>query len=307
MSRLGGEGAARARVDDGKSGHRADRSRGDGAEPRAQHERPRLPGRGLQPQRLPGGRVPRGSGERDRDHRHPPPRGAGGGARAPARGDAHGEGGCRRRPLHREPAPAPRRGGRDRGRRELPLRRQRPARGGARAGRHRVRGGRHLRRRGGRAPRALDHAGRQSRRLAPRPGPLPGHQREGGRRALLPLGGRGGRRPLREDGAQRHRVRGHAAHLRGLAAHARGPGAGRRRARRDLRRVAARRARFVPHRDHERHPRPEGRRRLSARRQDPRRRRPEGHRQVGGHRRAGARDPRSPSSAKRCSRATSPR
>ena len=37
-----------------------------------------------------------------------------------------------------------------------------------------------------------------------------------GRRAVLRLGGRGRRRPLRQDGPQRHRVRRHAAHLRGL-------------------------------------------------------------------------------------------
>jgi hypothetical protein len=43
------------------------------------------------------------------------------------------------------------------------------------------------------------------------------------RHALLRLGRRGRRRPLREDGAQRHRVRRHAAHLRGLPAHARRP------------------------------------------------------------------------------------
>ena len=37
-----------------------------------------------------------------------------------------------------------------------------------------------------------------------------------GRRTVLPLHGPGRRRPLREDGAQRHRVRRHAAHLRSL-------------------------------------------------------------------------------------------
>ena len=40
-----------------------------------------------------------------------------------------------------------------------------------------------------------------------------------GRRALLRLGGRKRRRPLREDGPQRHRIRRHAAHLRGLQPH----------------------------------------------------------------------------------------
>ena len=41
-------------------------------------------------------------------------------------------------------------------------------------------------------------------------------RRAGGRRAVLPLHGAGRRGPLRQDGAQRHRVRRHAAHLRGL-------------------------------------------------------------------------------------------
>ena len=46
---------------------------------------------------------------------------------------------------------------------------------------------------------------------------LPGDRREGRRRrAVLRLGRRGRRRPLREDGAQRHRVRRHAADRRGL-------------------------------------------------------------------------------------------
>jgi 6-phosphogluconate dehydrogenase len=40
------------------------------------------------------------------------------------------------------------------------------------------------------------------------------------RPALLRLDGRGRRRPFRQDGAQRHRVRRHADHLRSLLAHA---------------------------------------------------------------------------------------
>ena len=40
-----------------------------------------------------------------------------------------------------------------------------------------------------------------------------------GRHALLRLGRRRRRRPLRQDGPQRHRVRRHAAHLRGVPAH----------------------------------------------------------------------------------------
>ena len=49
---------------------------------------------------------------------------------------------------------------------------------------------------------------------------LPGHLRQdAGGRALLRLDRRRRRGPLREDGAQRHRVRRHAADLRGLPAH----------------------------------------------------------------------------------------
>ena len=56
--------------------------------------------------------------------------------------------------------------------------------------------------------------------LAAGQGDLPGHLRpHPRRRALLRLDGRGRRRPLRQDGPQRHRVRRHAAHLRGLPAH----------------------------------------------------------------------------------------
>ena len=60
------------------------------------------------------------------------------------------------------------------------------------------------------------------------------------------------RRPLRQDGAQRHRVRRHAADRRGVrpdpARHRQEPG----RDRRHLHRVEHRRARVVPHRDHRR-------------------------------------------------------
>ncbi len=72
-------------------------------------------------------------------------------------------------------------------------------------------------RRRGRAARTVDHAGRQSGRVAAREADLSGDCRQGGgRHALLRLGGRRRRRALREDGAQRHRVRRHAADLRGL-------------------------------------------------------------------------------------------
>ena len=92
----------------------------------------------------------------------------------------------------------------------------------ARASLHRHR---RLRRRGGRPPRPLHHAGRLAQGLARREADLPGDRRQGpGRQPLLRLGRRGRRRPLREDGAQRHRVRRHAAHLRGLPDHAGRPG-----------------------------------------------------------------------------------
>ena len=49
-------------------------------------------------------------------------------------------------------------------------------------------------------------------------------RREGGRHSVLHARGPGRRRSLRQDGAQRHRVRGHAAHRRGLRPAAGGPG-----------------------------------------------------------------------------------
>ena len=56
-----------------------------------------------------------------------------------------------------------------------------------------------------RAPRPLHHARRQSRCMAACERDLPGDRRQSGRRnALLRLGGRRRRRPLRQDGAQRH-------------------------------------------------------------------------------------------------------
>ena len=79
---------------------------------------------------------------------------------------------------------------------------------------------RRLRRRGRRAHGPSHHARRQSRGLAAGQGDLPVDRRQDARRrALLRLGGRRRRRPLRQDGPQRHRVRRHAAHLRGLSAH----------------------------------------------------------------------------------------
>jgi len=56
--------------------------------------------------------------------------------------------------------------------------------------------------------------------VAARQADLPSDLREGGqgRRAVLPVGRRRRRRPLRQDGAQRDRVRRHAADLRGVPA-----------------------------------------------------------------------------------------
>ena len=62
-------------------------------------------------------------------------------------------------------------------------------------------------------------ARRQRGGLAARQADLPGDRRQGrpeGRHPLLRLGRPARRRALREDGAQRHRVRRHAAHLRGV-------------------------------------------------------------------------------------------
>ena len=90
---------------------------------------------------------------------------------------------------------------------------------------------RRFRRRRRRAVRPVDHAGRQPGGVAACEGDLPGDCGQGGETAtaVLRLGGRRRRRPLREDGAQRHRVWRYAADLRGVpAAEARaGPDAGR--------------------------------------------------------------------------------
>ena len=68
------------------------------------------------------------------------------------------------------------------------------------------------------------------------------HRRQGGgRHAVLRLGGRERRRALRQNGAQRHRVRRHAAHLRGLPVAQGWPGPGRGRLTQDFRRVEQRR------------------------------------------------------------------
>ena len=76
---------------------------------------------------------------------------------------------------------------------------------------------------------------------------------ESGRRAVLRLGRRRGRRSLREDGAQRHRVRRHAADRRGLPPDEERPRHDAARNGRHLRRVEQVRAGLVPHRNHRQH------------------------------------------------------
>ena len=77
-------------------------------------------------------------------------------------------------------------------------------------------GMRRLRRRGGRAERPVDHA-RRLRGVLRDARPDPGVDRRARRRrAVLHAHRPRRRRPLRQDGAQRHRVRRHAAHRRGL-------------------------------------------------------------------------------------------
>ena len=85
------------------------------------------------------------------------------------------------------------------------------------------------------------------RRLAARQADLPGDRGQGRRRhAVLRLGRQRRRRPLREDGAQRHRVRRHAAHLRGVPGHEGAARHVRRRDARGVRRVEQGRARQLP-------------------------------------------------------------
>ena len=98
---------------------------------------------------------------------------------------------------------------------------------------------------------------------------------------LLRLGRQRGRPLLRQDGPQRHRVRGYPAHLRGLPPHE-GPGRPRRpQAPRGLRPLEHRPARQLPDRDYTRHLRLQGRRdRRADGRPDPRQGRSERHRKV---------------------------
>ena len=72
----------------------------------------------------------------------------------------------------------------------------------------------------------------------------------GGRHAVLHARGPGRRRPLRQDGAQRHRVRGHAAHRRGLRPAPGGAGGHGGRDRGHLPHLERGRPGLVPHPDH---------------------------------------------------------
>ena len=170
----------------------------------------------------------------------------------------------------------------DRRRRQRPLRRHPPPRAGAARARPALRRHGRLRRRGGRAPRPVDHAGRLGGGVRRPLGPMfEKIAARRGRHALLRPHRPRRRRPLREDGPQRHRVRRHAAHRRGLRPAAR---RARRRARREIadifRDLEHRRPRVVPHRDHRRRARPH-RRRAPARRSSTSSLRPgraEGHR-----------------------------
>ena len=130
-------------------------------------------------------------------------------------------------------------------RRQRPVHRHDPPREGGARDRHQLRRRRHLRRRGGRAARPVDHARRLGRVVGhARPDPEV-HRRDRRGRAVRHARRPRRRRPLREDGAQRHRVRRHAAHRRGLRPdpprHRQDP----RRDRRRLRRVEQGRARVA--------------------------------------------------------------
>ena len=118
------------------------------------------------------------------------------------------------------------------------------------------------------------------------------HRRAGRRRAVHHPRRPGRGRSLRQDGAQRHRVRRHAAHRRGVRPAAIRPRRQPGRDRRDLPRVEHRRPRVVPDRDHRRRAR--ARRRGDRQAVHRRRRRPgraEGHRPLDRAERARPRRP----------------
>ena len=115
---------------------------------------------------------------------------------------------------------------------------------------------RRLRRRGRRAEGAQHHARRQRKGLAAGQADLPGDLGQGRaepRHSLLRMGRPARRRPLREDGPQRHRVRRHAVDLRGLLDPQECPGPDERRAVPGLRRLEPRRTGQLSDRDHPRY------------------------------------------------------
>ncbi len=264
-------------VDYVTGGYRPDRSGRHGPEPRTEYERPRLQRRGAQPIDREGRRLHRRPGGRPLHHRashHRVLRRRA--AAAPAR-DADGARGRRRRPDHCNACAPPRTRRHRHRRRQLPLPRFQPAlRNPARA-RHTLRRRRRLGRRGGRALRPVDHAGGRRGGLARGATGVPGDRRAGGRRALLRLDRPCGLWALREDGAQRYRVRRHATHRRGLRPAAPRPGAGPGRPAPGVQSVERRCTGFLPDRDHGRYHARERRGRRPAAAAHPRRRRPERH------------------------------
>ena len=139
-------------------------------------------------------------------------------------------------------------------------------------------------RRGGRAPRAVDHARRLAGGLAARQADLPGDRRPRWRTASpccdwVGENGAGHFVKMVHNGIEYGDMQliCEAYHLM-----KEGLGLGHDRMHRDLRRVERGRARLLPDRDHPRHPRLPRRKRRAGGREDPRHRRPEGHRQVDG-------------------------
>ena len=212
----------------------------------------------------------------------------------PAAGDHHhGQGRPADRRGHRRTGPA---AGRGRHRHRL---RQRALHGhpapGGRAARARpaLRRLRRVRRRGRRAARPEHHARRVDRSPTPSSGPIfesIAAQVDGTPCCTHVGPGRG--RPLRQDGAQRHRVRRHAAHRRGLRPAPGRPGRAGPADRRDLPHLERGRPGLVPDPDHRRGARAHRRGdRPAVRGHRARPGRAEGHRPVDGAERAGPRHP----------------
>ncbi len=205
---------------------RNDRTRPHGRQHGAAASGRRAPVRGLRPVAQGSGGVGEGQGRRGlvaRRHGEEAGHAAGGLADGPGRGRGRD---------HRRPAAAPLAGRHPHRRRELLLRRRHPAREGARGEAHPLRGRRDQRRRlgtrarllpddrrragGGEAPRSDFRAARtRQRRRASHSGARTGRRH---RRARVPPLRTERRRALREDGAQRDRVRAHGR-IRGRPGH----------------------------------------------------------------------------------------